>query len=70
MKVKKKKYEDISPIEFLLFREKFKIKRYRKQIKRNHDEKEILLNLALKKIAEKEKDDFISIGYRKRKIVI
>jgi len=46
------------------------LKRYRKQAKRNAEEKEILMDLAIKKIAEKEKDDFIPIGYRKRKVKI
>ena len=70
MKVRRKKFEEVSPIDFLLLREKLGIKRYRKQVKRDTEEREILLDLAIKKIAEKEKDDFIPIGYRKRKIRI
>jgi hypothetical protein len=70
MKVRRKKFEEISPIDFLLLREKLGIKRYRKQVKRDPEKREILLDLAIKKIAEKEKDDFIPIGYRKRKIRI
>jgi len=70
MKVRRKKLEEISPIDFLLLREKLGIKRYRKQVKRDTEKREILLDLAIKKIAEKEKDDFIPIGYRKRKIRI
>jgi hypothetical protein len=70
MKIRKKKYQEISPIEFLLLREELGLKRYRKQIKRDSEEKEILVDLAIKKIAEKEKDDFIPIGYRRRKVKI
>ncbi len=70
MKVRRKKFEEVSPIDSLLLREKLGIKRYRKQVKRDTEEREILLDLAIKKIAEKEKDDFIPIGYRKRKIRI
>jgi hypothetical protein len=70
MKVRRKKFEEVSPIDFLLLREKLGIKRYRKQVKRDIEEREILLDLAIKKITEKEKDDFIPIGYRKRKIRI
>ena len=70
MKIRKKKYEEVSPIEFLLLREELGLKRYRKQIKRDSEEKAILTDLAIKKIAEKEKDDFIPIGYRKRKVKI
>jgi len=70
MKVRRKKFEEISPIDFLLLREKLGLKRYRKQVRRDPEKREILLDLAIKKIAEKEKDDFIPIGYRKRKIRI
>jgi hypothetical protein len=70
MKIRMKKYEDVSQVEFLLLREKLGIRRYRKTAKRDKDEKKILLDLALKKIEEKEKDDFILTGYRKRKVNI
>ena len=70
MKIRTKKYKDVSPLEFLLLREELGLKRYRKQSKRDSEEKAILMDLALKKIAEKEKDDFIPIGYRKRKVKI
>ena len=70
MKTRMKKYEEVSPVEFLLLRERLGIRRYRKSVKRDEDEKKILLDLALKKIEEKEKDDFILKGYRKRKVNI
>ena len=70
MKVRMKKYEEVSPVEFLLLRDRLGLRRYRKSIKRDEDKKKILLDLALKKIEEKEKDDFILTGYRKRKIKI
>jgi len=70
MKIRMKKYEELSPVEFLLLRERLGIRRYRKSIRRDEDEKKILLDLALKKIEEKEKDDFILTGYRKRKVKI
>lgn len=70
MKIRTKKYKDVSPLEFLLLREELGLKRYRKQAKRNAEEKEILMDLAIKKIAEKEKDDFIPLGYRKRRVKI
>lgn len=68
MKTKTKKYKDVSPLEFLLLRDRLGLKRYRKTAKRNPEEKEILFQLALKKIEQKEKDDFIPIGHRKRKL--
>jgi hypothetical protein len=70
MKKRVKKYEETSPVEFLLLREKLGLKRYRKTAKRDEEKRKILLELALKKIEEKEKDDFIPLGYRKRKVKI
>ncbi len=65
-----KKYEDLSPIEFLLLREELGLRRYRKRKKRDEEEKRILIELGLKKMEEKEKDDFIPLGKRRRKIKI
>ncbi|MGQ9569705.1 MAG: hypothetical protein ACUVUQ_02460 [Thermodesulfovibrionales bacterium] len=70
MKVKRKKFENESPIDFLLLREELRLKRYRKRVKRDAEEQEILLDLAIKKMDEKEKDDFIPIGYRRRRLKI
>ena len=70
MKARIRKYEEMSPVEFLLLREKLGLKRYRKTAKRDEEERKILLELGLKRIEEKEKDDFISLGYRRRKVRI
>jgi len=70
MKKRVKKYEETSPVEFLLLREKLGLKRYRKTAKRDEEKRKILLELSLKKIEEKEKDDFIPLGYRRRKVKI
>jgi len=70
MKQRVKKYEETSPVEFLLLREKLGLKRYRKTAKRDEEKRKILLELGLKKIEEKEKDDFIPLGYRRRKVNI
>lgn len=70
MKIRIKKYKDVSPLEFLLLREELGLKRYRKHARRNAEEKEILIDLAMKKIVEKEKDDFILIGYKRRRVKI
>ncbi len=70
MKVRTKKYEDVSPVEFLVLREKLGIKRYRKTAKREPEKRKILLELGLKKIEEKEKDDFISVGYKRRRLKV
>lgn len=70
MKIRTKKYEDISPVEFLMLREKLGLKRYRKTAKRDEEETKILLDLGLKKIEEKEKDDFIPVGYKRRRLKV
>lgn len=70
MKKRVKKYEETSPVEFLLLREKLGLKRYRKTTKRDEEKRKILLELSLKKIEEKEKNDFIRLGYRRRKVKI
>jgi len=70
MKKKKQKFKDLSPVEFLLFRDKAGFKRYIKQSKRGEEERRILLDLGLKKIKERDKTEFIPTGYRKRKFII
>jgi hypothetical protein len=70
MKARIKKYEEESPVEFLLLREQLGMKRYRKRLKRDEEKRKILLDLGLKKIEEKERDDFLTLGYRRRKVRI
>jgi len=70
MKVRMKKYEEVSPVEFLLLREELGLRKYIKSVKRDEEERKILLELGLKKIEEKEKDDFIPLGYRNTRIKI
>lgn len=65
-----KRFEEISPVDFLLLRDKLGIKRYRKTKKRDEEKRKILLNLNLERMEEKEKDDFISLGFRRRRINI
>jgi hypothetical protein len=70
MKIRKRKWEEISPLEFLILRDRLGFKRYKKKIKRNPDERKMLIDLGLKKIKEMEKNNFLSLGYRKRKLII
>jgi hypothetical protein len=70
MRQRVKRFEDISTAEFLLLREKLGLKRYRKTAERDGEKRKILLHLALQKIAEKEKDDFIPLGFRRRKVKV
>ncbi len=61
---KNKKIRGCVTIEFLLLREELGLKRFRKQVKRDAEEREILMDLAMKKIEEEKRNDFILIGYR------
>ena len=70
MKLRKRKFKDISPLAFLLLRDELGFQGYQKQVPRHEEEREILIDLAMKKIAEKEKDDFIPQGFRKRRVKI
>jgi hypothetical protein len=70
MKRRVRSYEDISPIEFLLLRDSLGLKKYRKTVKRDPEKREILVNIGLKKIKVKEKDDFLPVGYRRRRLKI
>jgi hypothetical protein len=47
--VENKKYEEGSPVEFLLLRERLGMKRYRKRSRRDEEKRKILQELGLKK---------------------
>jgi hypothetical protein len=70
MRRRVKKYEDESPLVSLLLREKLGLKRYRKTLERDEAKKQILLQLGLQKIKEREKDNFLPLGFRRRKVNI
>ncbi len=55
-------------MEFLLLREKLGLRRYRKTLARDREKRQILFRLALKKIEERERDDFLVLGFRRRKV--
>ena len=70
MKEKRRKYEDQSAVDFLLLRDKLGLRRYRKQKKRDEEERRILIDLGLKIIEEKEDKDFILIEKKRRKLKV
>jgi hypothetical protein len=70
MKTRIKKFDEASPVELLLLRNKLGIGRYIKTGKRDDEKRKLLLDIALKKIEEKEKDDFIPVGFRKRRMKV
>jgi len=70
MKARRRKYQARSAVDILLLRDKLGLRRYRKQRKRDEEERRILIDLGLKKIKEREEKDFVLIGYKKRKLKI
>ena len=70
MKEKKHTFEDSSPVAFLLLRDKLGLKRYRKQVKRDEEERRILIDLGLKKIQENEKNDYLLIEKKRRRLKV
>jgi hypothetical protein len=53
-----------------LIRGQLGLKRYRKSTKRDEEERKLLLDLGLEKMEEKEKEEFILVSYRRRKVKI
>jgi len=70
MTKRRRKYQEESPLQGLFLRDQLGFKRYRKTRARDEEKREIVIDLALKKIAEKEKSDFIPLGYRRRRVKI
>jgi hypothetical protein len=68
MKRRTMKCKEGYSVKFVLLREQLGMKRYRKGSKRDEEKRKILPELGLKRIEEKEKGDFIPLGYRRRKV--
>lgn len=52
----------------LLLRDRLGLRKFKKTAKRDPEKKELLLQLALKKIERAERDNFIQVGFRKRRV--
>jgi hypothetical protein len=70
MRERRRKFQDRSAVDFLLLRDKLGFRRYRKQMKRDEEERRILIDLGLKKIKEREEKDFILIERKRRKLKV
>jgi len=68
MKIRRNKYREESPVEYLLLRERLGLGRYRKTKQRDPEKRRLLLKLNLCRIEEAEKDDFTLIGDRRRRL--
>jgi hypothetical protein len=58
----------MSATEMLLLRDRLGLRKYTKTAKRDPEKRELLLELALKKIQKAERDNFIPVGFRKRRV--
>lgn len=55
-------------MEMLLLRDRLGFKRYRKTARRDPEKRRMLLEMALDKIAKAERDNYIVIGPRQRRV--
>ena len=68
MSAPEKRRQKASATEMLLLRDRLGLRRYSKTAKRDPEKRELLLKLALKKIEKAERDNYISLGFRKRRV--
>ena len=68
MKIRRSQFAETSPIEAQLLREKMGLSRYRKTRERDPEKRRILMELALEKIREAERTDYILVGFRRRRL--
>ena len=68
MKVRRKKFTEKPAAIFLLEKERFGMGRYRKMRERDPEKRHILLELALDRIREAEKEDYLRVGFRRRRV--
>ncbi len=69
MKTKRKKiFEEKSPIEARLERERLDIGRYEKQSPRDPEKRVILLDLAEERARKAQEDDYLRVGFRRRRV--
>lgn len=52
----------------MLLRKPLRIGRYRKRFKRDEEKGKVFLKFGLKRKEEKEKDNFIPVGFLRRKV--
>lgn len=57
-----------SATEMLLLRDRLGLRRFKKTAGRDPEKKELLLELALKKIEKAERDNFLQVGFRRRRV--
>lgn len=66
MRERVRPFVDLSPVEFLLERQRLGIGRYLKTRGRDPAEAQILKRLALRRMDRAERDDYLPLGPRRR----
>jgi len=54
--------------EILVLRDRLGLRRYRKTAKRDPEKRKILLELALRRIEKAERDNYLPVGFRNRRV--
>ena len=68
MRERRKKYEEGGGVDVLLLRDRLGVGRFRKTRGRSAGKRELLLDLWLRTMEEREKDDYLPLGPRKRRL--
>ena len=68
MRPARKTRQPTSAIEMLLLRDRLGLQRFKKTAKRDPEKRELLLALALKRIEKAERDNFVQVGFRRRRV--
>ncbi len=69
MKTNRKRiFEEKSPVDARLERERLATGRYMKQMPRDPEKREILLDLAVERARKAEEGDYLRVGFRRRKV--
>jgi hypothetical protein len=70
MKARKKTFEAGGAVEMMMLREELGLSRYRKVRERDPEKRRLLLDLALRKMDEAERDDYLPVGFRRRRLKV
>ena len=65
---RKKTFEEKSPIEARLERETLGLGRYVKKAPRSAEKRKLLLDIAVARARKAEEDDYLRVGFRRRRI--
>jgi hypothetical protein len=70
MKPRMRRYEKATALEMLLLRDRLGLKRFRKAITRDPEERAVLLSLALNKMKKADRSRFLTLGPHRTKLIL